>query len=225
MRHLVVAVVAASALALAAAVSGFSQGAKVTQDDDAPIRVRNGSVYIEPGATKSKDVRWKWDKKGGCKDKDGGKNKCLSREPEGDDVDHDTDQDETLFVQVVDKNGVAKCDNNVLISSGALVSFEIEDPPTSPASPEPIQPFRFFFRRNTSGNRDFRVQLLPDKGFLLEAGGKRVTRGKPGESYIKSLVVMDADDKRTLACTFSKYDVDLQVNICSPWEKRCGQTP
>ena len=103
--------------------------------DDAPIRVRNGSVRIlsfdEDGSRP-----WKWVKKGSCKYQDGSQAACLSREPsKGEsEIGSDTEHDASLYVRV-NPGGYGACSTQgSTTASGELVEIWFRE---SNVKPEP----------------------------------------------------------------------------------------
>jgi hypothetical protein len=188
--------------------------------DDAPIRVRGGSVIIDStynDADQRNHKTWKWVRKSGCKYKDGSQAPCISHEPvgEGDpdrDRARDVDHDPTLYVKVVTgTSGTCNKGKGEVTGSGELVEFWVED----------ANPLYFSFRRNTSGFTHYRVQLSPRNPFSIEDDGSKATFGTPKVTYIEDMRVGD------LICHWPKYDdktkMEMEIKVCAPWQKiDCG---
>jgi hypothetical protein len=197
--------------------------------DDAPIRVRNGSVYIDSGwdveGTPQNPKRWKFKKKDSCRDSDDGSlSPCFSREPEsGTNAPGDTDRNDSLTVAIkFGKGGVCAAETtstsqlpSPVIGDGNRATFWLngfaEDPRRS-----------FSFRRNTSGFFHFRAQLAPTNRFDSPDDGFTLNfRPAASGDYIERLVVRGIvlnGQRGKLNCAF-EHDPSLTVLICSKWNK------
>jgi hypothetical protein len=191
--------------------------------DDAPIRVRGGSVIIDssyedvhqPGNHK----KWKWVGKGNCKYKDGSQAPCISHEPVGvgdpdRDRARDVDHDRTLYVKV-DPGEFGTCnkkkevikEKEVITGSGELVEVWVDD----------AKPLYFTFRRNTSGFTHYRVQLSPRNPFNIMDDGATAKFETSKDGYIEDVRVGD------LTCHWRNYDKTMEIKVCAPWQKiDCG---
>ena len=181
--------------------------------DDAPIRVRNGTVKISTDDDGSERL-WKWEKKGSCKYKDGSQAPCFSREPKksGSSASSDTEHDPTLYVKVT-PGGYGTCSTQgSTTASGELVEIWFQEVKTKPEPP----PFYFTFRRNTSGFTRFRVQVSNQNQFQVGSDATSITHGSH-DGYIEAVRV------GAFHCNFPQYDDKVEIAICAPWQKnRCN---
>jgi hypothetical protein len=219
----ILAVVGALLYAVWPIVSGAAKGG-----DDAPIRVRNGSVCIDSGyddptachyneadakIAQSKvpqdqhgQRKWKWSSKSSCQDSRGIQAPCFSREPKNDNhASEDTQRNPNLYVKV-NTGQFGTCTDHATTASGELVEFWLTD------SKVPY----FLLRRNTSGFFHYRAQLLPQRPFSTHDDGETLTYGTTKDIYIKSMRVGN------FSCSFSAYDPNMEVLICSPWQREDG---
>lgn len=182
--------------------------------DDAPIRVRNGSVRIlsfdEDGSRP-----WKWVKKGSCKYQDGSQAACLSREPsKGEsEIGSDTEHDASLYVRV-NPGGYGACSTQgSTTASGELVEIWFQE---SKVKPEPA-PFYFTFRRNTSGFTHYRVQISNQNQFQIPPNDATYVTHGSHDGYIEAVRV------GAFHCNFPQYDDKVEIAICAKWQKgRCN---
>ena len=196
--------------------------------DDAPIKLRTGRCASIAGTTSrclaittrakprlprarlvgtAENRKWKWTTKGSCRDSHGVQSPCFSREPKNDNhASEDTDREPTLYVKVV-PGKYGRCPAMSLTASAELVEFWLND----------AKLLYFVLRRNTSGILHYRAQLLPQRPFMTHDQGETLTYGTSKDTYIKAVRV-----GKDFACTFSAYNPDMEVLICSPWQKGGG---
>lgn len=162
-------------------------------EDEAPIRVRNGSLDILVGEESGK--RWRWKRKDGD---DWDSTPSYSHEP-----DHGgKDEDISLWVKVVPKNGAQPvCDDNAMRFDGEIVKVKF----TVGTSTSVAKIRRG--NKNVLGNH-YRTRVrAPDDFTLVDDGTLR--RGKIGEGFISQVRSENG------ACSFKSAEELEEILICS----------
>ncbi len=162
-------------------------------DDEAPIRVRNGSLLLEPGSSNTNT--WRWKEKGGD---DRESAPSYSHEPD----DSNRDEDLNLWVLVVLKDGITPtCDANALRFDGEIVRVKYLS--GNIASVAKIR----------RGNRHvlehrYRTRVRPRNDFEVDRNGALVHK-TAGVGYISEV---RSDNGR---CNFSSAADLEEIRICS----------
>ena len=160
----------------------------IRSDDEAPIRVRNGSIEIEAGG--SKDNEWAW-----------------VHEPQGDNVDpmpsysHEPkkkygDSADQLWVKVTRNSGACSSGNT---ARGKMVRVEYSEGGRSVT-----------FKRGKSGGIDWRTKVRRPQDLTLDSGARPpvLRHGTPGVGFIKSVRVSGGGPD--WSCTF---DNGAELNV------------
>ena len=182
---------------LSYALFGVFKIHKMLSDDEAPIRVRNGSLEFEAGNQLNPPRRWKWEEKGPDNRE---QTPSYSHEPEHLDI----DTDEEMWVKVIpsDKSD-ASCRSGEYVFSGDRVILEYQEANSK------------FIARLRRGKRavlgvNYRTKVRPKDNYALEG---KFLRYK-GVGYIAEVSAGDGK------CTFTKAADLLVIAVCSS-EKQC----
>jgi len=164
-------------------------------EDEAPIRVRNGSLDILVGTSEDAGKKWRWKRKEGD-DRDS--SPSYSHEPDQ----GGRDEDIGLWVKVVPKNGAQpRCDDNSLRFEGEIVMVKY----TSGNSTYVAKIRRG--NKNILGNH-YRTRVrLPNDFTLVDDGTLR--HGETGAGYISQVRSENG------ACSFQSAQELEEILICS----------
>ena len=194
---------ASLALALALTLSGCNKRSHpFGADDEAPIRVRNGSVilhaaYVDSSGTPGYKSHWVY--VNDCSQ--GAGDNCWSHEPI---TPYDDPRQEKLWVKVFGTGVDQLC--NVLSADANKVEFDFNDGGTVD-----------FKRGQKNSDSNYRVQVRPRDTFMpVSADNYQIQRpDSSGQNYVNKLRTMGTTSGPNMKCEFNRYISDLKIAICS----------
>jgi hypothetical protein len=163
---------------------------KILSEDEAPIRVRNGSIDILPGVEDGNT--WTW-----MKENNGDHNESApswSHEPDDGYLDRET----TLWVKVIPTQNSAMTCTSGPVLTGQQVAIEFKDGTNTVTAR---------IKRARSGLYNYRTKVRRQEDFTLN--GQYLRYGTAGAGYISEVRIASEN------CTFTKADDLNEIRICS----------